>query len=755
MSLPINHFYRFGEFTLDTDQRVLLREGKPLPLAPKLLETLLILVENGGRIVKKEELMNQLWPDSFVEESNLTYSIGQLRKTLGDHSRRPVYIETIPRRGYRFIANIEKELSGKGTSSSKTTHRFETHDAQSTDVDSRIDTQESKPYLELARQADRALPEKSFDAQPAPRAASISINYRHITVAAALVVITAILSFVFLKISNKEWSENKRADVKSAVSASLNLEKLTGTGRSGLVAISPDSRFLAYTQAINKESGDAIWLRQLASNTNVEIVPPAGPLNGLAFANSGEYLYFVRGDPIVLHRVSVHGGVPTKIVDKLTGKFSISADDGQIAFIRRITNRDGLLEHSLVIISSDGTAERTVFGAIHPNMLDVPVWSPDGRTIYCAYGKEANSLDMRVCEVSVADGTMKDVSRDRFFKISKMGWLSDKTALIMSARQLSDSNQLWRISYPGMEISQITQGLSSYLDLSIASGSDKAVASQATRISDIWVGSSREPRSLKKVNQAIDTFCWTPSGRLVYSSTASGNRNLWIMEPDGTGQRQLTNGPSVDATPAVTPDNRSIVFMSNRTGSYQVWRINMDGSNQIQLTSGVAKNFPAVSPDGKWVLYNTTDDWHLWKVSIDGGEPVRLAERTALYSAPSPDGKVIACVGIDESSGKASIIVLPFEVGQPLKRIEITEGSIRGFRLQWALDGKALIYGVERHGVTALIKQPLDGSRPEEIMSFDEDELFSFGYSVDGRFVAVTRGNWQHDVVLISDLNRY
>ncbi len=67
MSLAIKHFYRFGEFIVDTDQRVLLRQGKPLPLTPKVFDTLLILVENTGRIVAKEQLMNQLWPDSFVE----------------------------------------------------------------------------------------------------------------------------------------------------------------------------------------------------------------------------------------------------------------------------------------------------------------------------------------------------------------------------------------------------------------------------------------------------------------------------------------------------------------------------------------------------------------------------------------------------------------------------------------------------------------------------------------------------------------
>ncbi|HEU4771656.1 MAG TPA: transcriptional regulator, partial [Candidatus Udaeobacter sp.] len=107
MSSLSGHIHRFSDFTIDTEQKVLLRGGTAIPLAPKVFETLLVLVENHGRIVLKEELMKRLWPDTFVEESNLTFNIQQLRKCLGDNARMPVFIETIPRRGYRFIADVE------------------------------------------------------------------------------------------------------------------------------------------------------------------------------------------------------------------------------------------------------------------------------------------------------------------------------------------------------------------------------------------------------------------------------------------------------------------------------------------------------------------------------------------------------------------------------------------------------------------------------------------------------------------------
>ncbi len=106
MSLETQHFYDFGDFRLDLAERVLLRDGKFIPVTPKVFETLCVLVENAGRIIEKEELMQSIWQERFVEESNLTFNVGMLRKALGDDASKPRYVETVPRRGYRFIAEV-------------------------------------------------------------------------------------------------------------------------------------------------------------------------------------------------------------------------------------------------------------------------------------------------------------------------------------------------------------------------------------------------------------------------------------------------------------------------------------------------------------------------------------------------------------------------------------------------------------------------------------------------------------------------
>ncbi|HET6893607.1 MAG TPA: tetratricopeptide repeat protein [Pyrinomonadaceae bacterium] len=102
------HFYEFGRFRLDVSERVLLRDQDLVPLTPKVFDILLALVERGGHVVEKDDLMKRVWPDTFVEEGNLTQSVSLLRKALGEAPGGPQYIETISRRGYRFVAEVRE-----------------------------------------------------------------------------------------------------------------------------------------------------------------------------------------------------------------------------------------------------------------------------------------------------------------------------------------------------------------------------------------------------------------------------------------------------------------------------------------------------------------------------------------------------------------------------------------------------------------------------------------------------------------------
>src|ERR1051325_4919764 len=102
------HIYEFGAFRLNVKAKLFLKENKPVPLNPKTFELLAMLVQRSGHLIEKEELLRELWPDSFVEESNLTQNIYLLRKALGEDANGDAYIKTVPRHGYRFMAEVSE-----------------------------------------------------------------------------------------------------------------------------------------------------------------------------------------------------------------------------------------------------------------------------------------------------------------------------------------------------------------------------------------------------------------------------------------------------------------------------------------------------------------------------------------------------------------------------------------------------------------------------------------------------------------------
>ena len=107
MSKRESHFYEFGPYRLLTQERLLLRDGEPVALTPKAFETLVALVRRAGHLADKDELLKEVWPDSFVEESNLAQNVFALRRALGDGENGRPYIETVPKRGYRFQASVK------------------------------------------------------------------------------------------------------------------------------------------------------------------------------------------------------------------------------------------------------------------------------------------------------------------------------------------------------------------------------------------------------------------------------------------------------------------------------------------------------------------------------------------------------------------------------------------------------------------------------------------------------------------------
>ena len=744
MSYTISYFYRFGEFAIDLEQRVLLRRKQPVPLTPKVFDTLLVLVERHGRIVSKDELMNRLWPDSFVEDSNLIFNVQQLRKALGDDARNPMFIETIARRGYRFIADVEECLTDEAAVPSNVKVRS-AHDEYPETISLVAPT---NGMLEAA------LIGPSTTGASAALAPVKLLRSRPINIAlAASILMVASISAWYLAATKIDQRRFLSAVTNPTALRPLKVEKLTLTGKNRHAVISPDGQYIAYTFAVKGQN--SIWFRQLATDSGKEIVAPTDRLGGLAVSHNGQHLYFIKGSPesFALYRVALpFGGVPARLIEKPQGSYSLSPDDSQIAFVRYSEDDK---QCALMIAGVDGQHERTI--AIHdqPDRFNTPAWSPDGTNIAVAVGaSDSGSQQVRVVQFNAATGSEVELSPVRWFHISRIVWLPDQSGLLITANKtLGQPKQLWRLNHRSGEVTPLTDGMTSYTDLSLTADGSKAVAPQVSSTSNIWIGPAVGSQALKRITHAAEDFCWMADGRIVYSSHNSINANLWVMQPDGTAQKQLTYEGERNGNPAATADGRYIVFSSTRSGMLQIWRMDSDGSSATALTTGAGHSLPTVSPDGRWVFYNSVDDWSLWKVSISGGEAIRLTNGQSIYPSISPDGKLIACFGKGKEKSHELLILSPID-GKTLHELDVGSLKLSAYRLRWSLDGRFLFFAASRDGVAGIYRQPLTGGTAERMIEFEEDDVYDFGYSPDGQQLAVTRGDYQFDIVLLSGLNQ-
>src|SRR5437870_3695983 len=179
--------------------------------------------------------------------------------------------------------------------------------------------------------------------------------------------------------------------------------------------------------------------------------------------------------------------------------------------------------------------------------------------------------------------------------------------------------------------------------------------------------------------------------------------------------------------------------------------MNVDGSNARLLTATYGFN-ATVSPDAKWVVFGTftVGGFSIWKVSIDGGDAAQVTHKVSLNAAISPDGKLIACSYQDDCS-VIKLALIPFAGGEPSKFFDLPAGA-QTAGPRWLPDGSGLTYIVNRGGISNIWIQPLDGSPAKQLTDFKSDRIFKFDWSPDSKWLALSRGPEQRDVVLMSDL---
>jgi Tol biopolymer transport system component len=370
---------------------------------------------------------------------------------------------------------------------------------------------------------------------------------------------------------------------------------------------------------------------------------------------------------------------------------------------------------------------------------------------------------MRVVALNLEDGAERAITVHPMAFVGEIDWLSDGKGLLMVATDsLPRTDQIWYLSYPDGATHKITDDANRYRGMRLGADST-LVTTQMRRRRNIWiVPVQTTERTEMAVSGQIDAtrarqitsgyigLSWTPDGQLVYTSMASGTASIWQVDADGTHPRQLAS-VGLNSHVTVSRDGRAIVFESTRDGEQHIWRMDRDGANARQVTNGGGETNPRITPDGQTIVYNSSSDLTLWRIPLAGGQPTQLTQTYSGDPAVSPDGSLIAYNFRDtQASPQWKVAVIPARGGAPHKVFDRVRAEYHSFELNWTPDGRAVTYEASLEGVSNIWSQPLSGGPPRRLTNFTTDYIYGFGWSFDGRQLAVVRGSRDTDVVLFS-----
>lgn len=694
---------------MQADESVLERDGKSVPLTPKMFDTLLVLVENHGKVVDKDTLLKEVWPDSFVEEGNIAFNIRQLRKVLDDDARVPSYIETVPKRGYRFVAEVEKLLP---------------------------DTASENGNGNAA-----AVSQAAIENEP-----SRLKKFVFPTLAILALAVGGVIAWQFAR------PDSSNLPILATPFAS---EKLSTTGMVFGAAISPDGKRVVYSSRTgNKES---VWLRELDSANNVPIIPASeGNYYGFAFAPDGNSIYYSRkttgaNQRVEIYRIPVFGGVPEKLLETDEGWLSISSDGNQIAFVRCPRLEDEWC--SLWIADAkDGNNQRKLVSRQNPIRIGDVEISPDGTRIAFTVGQSRNAAnEFGLAEYDLRTGTERPITEEKFFNIKHLTWLPDQSGLLLTASRVPNKYfRVWQVSSSSGAAEPLTEDSEAYSILSLDKDAKRLVSTQIKQDFRVNVFSFDNPNEKRLLADASRTS-FAPDGRIYFSSTMTGNDEIWTINPDGSGQRQLTNDLGGDGWPIVSPNSKAIFFTSNRAGQAHIWRMNADGSSQTQVTKNEGGIAVFVSTDGKTLYFRHAIHGTLWSVSLESGEEKSFFDRPKPSFAFSPDGSMFA---FEEKNGENLVLTIASSGERTaIKTLEIPRERPKLLEFAWMPDGKSLILLMTDADYlkNSIYQLFLDG-RSRKIVDLAEEQASSLEISPDGKSFSLVQGGWRHDAVLITGL---
>jgi Tol biopolymer transport system component/DNA-binding winged helix-turn-helix (wHTH) protein len=727
-----NSSLSFGQFEVSLLEERLLKRGLPVRVERQPFQILVALLEKPGDIVGREELRARLWPSgTYVDfDEGLNTAIKKLRYALGDSADAPVFIETVPRRGYRFLAPVS--VIGAGNSVPGNGNDF----ASLVTPDNPANVAAFSETIALS----------SSPAGQGHRFFRWKRGLR-IRLVALLLLMMAAAGALY------RWRALHRPRVNREA---IEIRKLTDTGDIDLAAISPDGRYVVYARRVGEKV--SLHMRQLASGGDAEILPAdAVDFVGLAFSPDGNYLYFARSDRDdpgykYLYVMPALGGPARKLITDIDSPPSFSPDGRQFVFTRGIPTRNQI---EVRVANADGTGDRLLATIEEGSAGSQPgaSWSPDGRTIAVSIFHLGKKTGSAVYAITVVDGSRRKVYSGQG-EIGRPLWLPGGDGLVATLHEPdSRRGQIWMILFPSGRRQRITNDLSNYdLTADMTADGQNLIAVERTQVSNIWADPAADASRLQQItfeeSAMFDAIETSRRGLVVL-----GQNELWSMNADGSSRELLAK---LDAD-HIRWCGGFLIAGIQKGGEGSIVRLDSDGTHPQRLAGGTLVS-PTCAADGKFVFYVDYDSpQRIMRVSIDGGAPLEIAK----VPGDGLDGSL-------DVSSDGKLLALPWEQFTPVPSMHLsvlsaTEGTlVKSFTappgiydigcLRWSPDDSALQYLVTRDGVTNLWQQDLEGDSPRQLTRFTTGLILWFNWSRDGKRLILARGSQTGDAVLLSHL---
>jgi Tol biopolymer transport system component/DNA-binding winged helix-turn-helix (wHTH) protein len=722
-------------------------------------------------VVEKEYFLNEVWADTFVEESTLAQNIKTLRKTLSRFKQDKEFIATVPRRGYQFVGEVleitpaeeiaeEIIVVEKHTRTHMVAEQHEIHDS------------EAETSVATAAEANSDKAAANFRRLPLKNAFS--------TRSAIFIGLTAFLAFTIGYFGS--FSFERTPSLAKSLFKKFRVDSIVADADIRHSTISPNGKYLVLVQV--KSGVQSLYLRQVENGNSVEIVPQInGTFIGATFSPDSEQIYYsVSENPepnklaagtaaSTLYRVSVLGGASREILRDIDSPAAISPDKSNLAFVRR--NRESK-ETALVLTDIEGKNERSLAIRKPENGFTSSgiAWSPDGKFLSATvFQRENNQATAQVAVINAETGEQRTISRENWISAGQTLWLKDGSGILTiaySAKSPNLNDELWAVSYPDGKARFVTGGINGNYGISLNAESNSLVAVKSSKFACFLTAPVDNLRKNTHVLTTISDKCplpfgadWTNDGLILYSATDGGNADIFTISEDGSERKQLTSEPSAEISPKLSADGRFLIFMSNRTGQMDVWRADANGTNAKQLTANGNVTDSIISPGGETVFYLVQDSETmietLWRVSINGENPVKLTNRATRSPRISPDGKTIACYILNPETSVMALAVVSAETGEILKYPPTPQNDDIPF-LDWSKDGENLFVVLKQGKPSSFWKIPLNSggggdSQPEQIREWENDAIFRLAISRDGGRVFYEVGNQLNSVVQFQSLD--